>query len=116
MISANGGLPAHRYTPQVTPRWPRGSELASVCECWLVGCVMVESRCSVLLVGVVIGGRGASWCGQPGGRRSRFHPWAPGWFDVGRLACGLFTVRLRLQLRCGLCAVVLAVSSSAGFV
>ena len=30
MISANGGLPAHRYTPQVTPRWPRGSELASV--------------------------------------------------------------------------------------
>ena len=23
MISANGGLPAHRYTPQVTPRWPR---------------------------------------------------------------------------------------------
>ena len=30
MISANGGLPAHRYTPQVTPRWPRVSELASV--------------------------------------------------------------------------------------
>ena len=29
MISANGGLPAHRYTPQVTPRWPRGSELDS---------------------------------------------------------------------------------------
>ena len=29
MISANGGLPAHRYTPQVTPRWPRGSERAS---------------------------------------------------------------------------------------
>ena len=26
MISANGGLPAHTYTPQVTPRWPRGSE------------------------------------------------------------------------------------------
>ena len=25
MISANGGLPAHKYTPQVTPRWPRGS-------------------------------------------------------------------------------------------
>ena len=31
MISANGGLPAHRYTPQVTQRWPRGSEPASVC-------------------------------------------------------------------------------------
>ena len=29
MISANGGLPAHRYTPQVTQRWPRGSERAS---------------------------------------------------------------------------------------
>ena len=30
MISANGGLPAHRYTPQVTPGWPRGSERASM--------------------------------------------------------------------------------------
>ena len=29
MISANGGLPAHRYTPQVTPRWAQGSEPAS---------------------------------------------------------------------------------------
>ena len=29
MISANGGLPAHRYTPQVTQRWPQGSEPAS---------------------------------------------------------------------------------------
>ena len=29
MITANGGLPAHRYTPQVTQRWPRGSEPAS---------------------------------------------------------------------------------------
>ena len=29
MISANGGLPAHRHTPQVTQRWPRGSEPAS---------------------------------------------------------------------------------------
>ena len=29
MISANGGLPAERYTPQVTQRWPRGSEPAS---------------------------------------------------------------------------------------
>ena len=32
MISANGGLPAHRYTPQVTPRWPRGSEPASLAD------------------------------------------------------------------------------------
>ena len=30
MISANGGLPAHRYTAQVTPRWPPGSEPASL--------------------------------------------------------------------------------------
>ena len=29
MISANGGLLAHRYTPQVTQRWPPGSEPAS---------------------------------------------------------------------------------------
>ena len=29
MISANGGLLAHRYTPQVTQRWPRGSEAAT---------------------------------------------------------------------------------------
>ena len=40
MISANGGLPAHRYTPQVTQRWPRGSEPASalmcVVRCWSV--------------------------------------------------------------------------------
>ena len=32
MIPANGGLPAHRYTPQVTQRWPRGSEPASIGE------------------------------------------------------------------------------------
>ena len=29
MITANGGLLAHGYTPQVTQRWPRGSEPAS---------------------------------------------------------------------------------------
>ena len=32
MISANGSLPAHRYTPQVTQRWPWGSEPASFVE------------------------------------------------------------------------------------
>ena len=37
MISANGGLPAHKYTPQVTPRWPRGSEPASHPQAWAVG-------------------------------------------------------------------------------
>ena len=30
MISADGGLPAHRYTPQMIQRWPSWSELASV--------------------------------------------------------------------------------------
>ena len=35
MISANGGLPAHRYTPQVTQRWRRGSEPASPDLVWL---------------------------------------------------------------------------------
>ena len=29
MISANGGLPAHRYTPEVSQGRPRGSEPAS---------------------------------------------------------------------------------------
>ena len=38
MISPNGGLPAHIYTPQVTQRWPQGSEPASpyVSADWLV--------------------------------------------------------------------------------
>ena len=35
MISANGGLPAHRYTPEVTQRWPRGSELSMMKHCRL---------------------------------------------------------------------------------
>ena len=34
MISANGGLPAHRYTPQVTHRWSRGSKPASPLFCF----------------------------------------------------------------------------------
>ena len=38
MISANGGFPAHRYTPQVTQRWPRGSEPASM------KCLMLSLR------------------------------------------------------------------------
>ena len=53
MISANGGLPAHRYTPQVTPIWPRGSEPASAVSwaTWLLfpavpaGCVVLLVRC-----------------------------------------------------------------------
>ena len=57
MISANGGLPAHRYTPQVTQRWPRESKLASsgfVLRCRLLCCAVslgavlrrVSARCS----------------------------------------------------------------------
>ena len=56
MISANGSLPAHRYTPQVTQRWPRGSEPASVAcavsqTTWLLftgapaRCVALRVRC-----------------------------------------------------------------------
>ena len=33
-MSAHGGWPAHRYTPQVTQGWPRGSEPASPCCLW----------------------------------------------------------------------------------
>ena len=53
-----------------------------------------------MFVGTIVGGRGAPWCCQPVGRRFRFDPCTPGWFGVGRLACGLFTVKSRLQLRC----------------
>ena len=49
------------------------------------------------------------------GRRSRFDPCTPRWFGVGRLACGLFTVKWRLQRRCCWFAVVLAASWSACF-
>ena len=44
MISANGGLPAHRYTPQVTPRWPRGSKPASPPLVVLVGGMVAVGR------------------------------------------------------------------------
>ena len=53
---------------------------------------MIESRRSGAFVGTVAGGRGASWCRQPMERRSLFDPCMPGWFGVGRLACGLFIV------------------------
>ena len=49
MISANGGLPAHRYTPQVTQGWPRGSEPASA-----VRFALFCGRCgAVLLLGAL---------------------------------------------------------------
>ena len=42
MISANGGLPAHRYTAEVTPRWPRGSEPASAIQGPLQGFCCIQ--------------------------------------------------------------------------
>ena len=72
-----------------------------------------DGRVPGLSAVMVVGGRGAPWCRQPDGRRSRFHPCTPGWCGVGRLACGLFAVKWRLQSRCSWCAVVLAASWSA---
>ena len=74
---------------------------------------------SVVVFGCVRGydrlGRGAPQCCQPVGRRFSFDPCTPGWFGVGRLASGLFTVKWRLQLWCCWFAVVLAASWSAWF-
>ena len=53
---------------------------------------MVEWRCSVVLVGMVVGGRGAACRCQPMGRRSCFDPCMPGRLGAGRFACGLFIV------------------------
>ena len=89
---------------------------------WLVGRLTVrrsllmlvgrlrDGRVTVLFVGMVVAGRSAPRYRQPVGRRSRFDPCTPGWFGVGRLACGLLTVKSRLQLRCGWCVDVLAAS------
>ena len=74
---------------------------------------MVELRCSVVSVGMVVGGRGAPWCRQPVQRRSCFNPCMPGGFGVGRLACGLFLVASLLLQRFGWCMVVLAALWSA---
>ena len=83
------------------------------CSCSILVGQLRDGRLTVLFPDMVAGGRGASGRCQPDGRRSCFDPCMPGWFDVGRLACGLFTVKWRLQLRCGRCMVVLATSWSA---
>ena len=98
------------------PSWLVRGRRSAVCQRWLAASVMVELRCSAVSVGMVAGGLGAPRCRLPVGRRSRFDPCTPGWFGVGRLACGLFTVMSRLQLRCGWCGVVAAASWSAGCV
>ena len=74
---------------------------------------MVESRRCGAFVGMVAGGRGASCCRQPMGRRSRFDPCMPGRFGVGRLACGLFIVGLFFMQQFGWDPVVSAVLWSA---
>ena len=53
---------------------------------------MVESWCSVVLVGMAVGGRGAACCRQPMRRRFRFDPCTRGRSGVGRLGCRLFIV------------------------
>ena len=102
-------------------RWLVASWLVQVghsamCQRWLAAFVMMESRCSVVFVDMVASGRGAPRWRHSVGRCSRLDPCTPGWFGVGRLACGLFTVGWRLQLRCCGCAVVAAASWSAGVV
>ena len=74
---------------------------------------MVELRRCVVSVGMVVGGRGAPWCRQPVGRRSRFDPCMPGWFGVGRLACCLFIVGSFALQQFGWYMVVLAALRSA---
>ena len=69
-----------------------------------------NGRLTVSFADMVAGGLGGPRCRQPNGCRSRFDPCTPGLFGVGRLTCGLFTIKWRLQLRCGWCAVVLAAS------
>ena len=80
---------------------------------------MVELRCAVVSVGIVVGGPGSPLCRQPVGRRSRFDPCMPSWFHVGRLACGLFMVASLLPQLFGWCMGVLAAlgpaCSSLGF-
>ena len=113
MLFAQPARPCRRW---LVASWLVQVWRSAVCQRWLAAFVMVELRCSVVFLGMVVSARGAPRCCHPVGCRSRFDPCTPGWFGVGRLACGLFTVMWRLQLRCGWCAVVVAASWSAGFV
>ena len=87
--------------------------MEGVCCGWLVGCIIVELGFSLVSVGVVVGGCGAPWCRQPVGCRSRFDPCMPGWFGVGRPACGLFAVWSFSLQQFGWYMVVLAALRSA---
>ena len=74
---------------------------------------MVELRCAVVSVGMVVGVPGSLWCPQPVGRRSRTDSCMSGWFDVGWLACRLFMVVSLLPLLFGWCLGVSAALWSA---
>ena len=121
--SATGTVAPGTYSTCSGCRWlawfPRGGARGSGCLCVLPAVMLVcrlrDGRVTILFVGMVVDGRVAPRCRQPVGRRSRFNPCTPSWFGVGRLACGLFAVKWRLQLRCGWCAVFLAASWSAWF-
>ena len=94
-------------------RSPGGRGFRGVRCSWLVGCIMVELRRCVAFLGMVVDGRRASWCRQPKGRRLPLGPCMPGWFGVGRLACGLFIVGSFSLQPFGWYMVVLAVLWSA---
>ena len=74
---------------------------------------MVGLRCTVLSVGMVVGGPVSLWRRQPVGRRSHIDPCMSGWFDAGRLVCGLFVVVPLSRQPFGLCLGVLAALWSA---
>ena len=87
---------------------PGGREFEVVCCRWRVGRRMIELRCVVVPVGVVVGGRHAPWCCPPAGRRSCFDPCMPSEFRVSRLACGLLGVGSWLLQQFGWCMGMLA--------
>ena len=89
LLCAKVRLCAACYGESLWP-WGRGFEVGRFG--WLVGCRMVESWPCGAFLGMVAGGRGASCCRRPMGRRSGFDPCMPGRLGVGWLACGLFIV------------------------
>ena len=106
-----------------------GTTVSVLVSCILV-CPSVVLSSLLTLVGRVRNGRVAVFCCVRGyGRRRAWRTtvsptcWTPflfrpvhAWFVwCGWLACGLFMVSWRLQLRCGWCAVVLAASWLAWF-
>ena len=69
---------------------------------------MVELRCSIVSVGMVVGRRGTPWCCPPVGRRPWFDPCMTGWIGAGWYVCGLLVDGLWFLQPFGWCIVVLA--------